>query len=172
MKTRLSQVRAAGFDVHARLLSALFALMVLAMLANSAKAQVRYVLSGHPTRSQSLIVTEAYSTGNVVYYTAPTSYYSGTYAEEYVPGDSYLYDYVNRAPALTPEPVWRSMFPGLRARIAAERREFGVNGQSAREAIYFRAIEARRRQQAAAAAAAAQTSTTTSNSAPVILLSE
>src|SRR5205807_611402 len=24
----------------------------------------------------------------------------------------YLFDYVNRASALTPEPVWRSMFPG------------------------------------------------------------
>jgi len=58
----------------------------------------------------------------------------------YGPQRYYLYDYVNRPNPLTPEPVWRDMFPGLRGRIEAERRSFGVSGQSGREALYWREL--------------------------------
>ena len=58
--------------------------------------------------------------------------------ERYALPQYYLYDYVNRANPLTPEPAWRSMFPGLEARIISERRQFGVSGQSGREFLYWR----------------------------------
>jgi len=50
----------------------------------------------------------------------------------------YYYDPVNRAYPLTPEPVWRSIFPGIRARVQAEVREFGVPGITEQELRYWR----------------------------------
>ena len=55
-------------------------------------------------------------------------------AEEVVP--YYFYDYVNKPFPIYPEPIWRQMFPSLYQRIEAERRAFGVPGQSARELDY------------------------------------
>lgn len=62
------------------------------------------------------------------------------YSYDGTPPRYYLYDYVNRPNPLTPEPIWRDMFPGLRGRIQAERRAFGVSGQSGREALYWREL--------------------------------
>lgn len=61
----------------------------------------------------------------------------------------YLYDYMNRPYTLTPEPIWRQIFPGVPARIEAERRAFGVPGQTAREVQYY--INAYRKQRATVA---------------------
>ncbi|HEX4086343.1 MAG TPA: hypothetical protein VHY22_15620 [Chthoniobacteraceae bacterium] len=54
------------------------------------------------------------------------------------PSFYYYYDPVNRAYPLTPEPVWRAMFPGIHARMQAEIREFGVPGITADELAYWR----------------------------------
>jgi len=45
----------------------------------------------------------------------------------------YLLDPVNRRSSLTPELVWRSMFPSIQERITNEQRVFGVGGQAERE---------------------------------------
>lgn len=53
-----------------------------------------------------------------------------------VPEPYYFYDYINKPYPLYPEPIWRQMFPGIYARIEAEKRAFGVPGQSAKELDY------------------------------------
>ncbi|MHA3772544.1 hypothetical protein ACXR0O_13495 [Verrucomicrobiota bacterium sgz303538] len=55
-----------------------------------------------------------------------------------VPSRAYTYDAVNRRSSLTPEPVWRSMFPGIRERMSVEERTLGVPGDSEYEARYWR----------------------------------
>lgn len=56
------------------------------------------------------------------------------------PGYYYYYDPVNRSYPLTPEPIWRAMFPGIRGRLQAEVREFGTPGVTAGELAYWRAL--------------------------------
>jgi len=55
-------------------------------------------------------------------------------------GRAYFIDPVNRRSSLTPEPVWRSMFPGISSRIRNEERVFGRRAQADRELRYWRRI--------------------------------
>ena len=71
--------------------------------------------------------------------------YFSSHGEE-APAPYYFYDYVNKPFPHYPEPIWRQMFPSLYERIEAERRAFGVPGQSARELEYH--IRAWRQQRA------------------------
>jgi hypothetical protein len=52
----------------------------------------------------------------------------------------YLLDEVNRRSSLTPDPVWRSMFPSTPERITIEERHFGVGGQAAQELRYWQSF--------------------------------
>jgi hypothetical protein len=97
--------------------------------AMSAHAQFSYGFGYLPERYviiRSYPVVETYRYSDVEDYSPQPTYY--------------LYDYVNRASALTPEPVWRNMFPGIRDRMEAEMRMFGTVGQSAGEVNYHRAF--------------------------------
>lgn len=72
------------------------------------------------------------------------SAYNG-YPAEQAPAGFYFYDYLNRPYPFTPDPIWRQMFRGMQERIEAERRVFGVPGQSAVELEYYiRAYQQRR----------------------------
>src|SRR5438128_10591148 len=55
------------------------------------------------------------------------------YPIQSAPGYFYFYDPVNRPFAFTPEPIWRAMFPGIKARISTEELILGVPGQAAKE---------------------------------------
>ena len=117
-------------SMSARLPRGFFALAGLVVVsAGSAQAQFRTYIGYAPQRY-------------VIVQRQP-AYYHRVYAGDSYPGDYQLYDVVNRPNPLTPEPVWREMFPGIRRRIVAERREFGVDGQSGRELRYWRRYEQR-----------------------------
>lgn len=76
---------------------------------------------------------------------ADTEKYSGNanmdspnrWMPEMAASNYYFYDYVNHPYPFTPEPIWRQMFRGMRERIEAEERVFGVPGQSAVELEYY-----------------------------------
>lgn len=55
-------------------------------------------------------------------------------------GSLYFYDFINRPYPFTPEPIWRTMFMGMRDRIALEEHTLGVPGQAAREYLYYRSF--------------------------------
>lgn len=67
-------------------------------------------------------------TGYEEYYPAPR--------ERVVPPE-YSPDPVNRRSSLTPEPVWRSMFPSIDERAAVEERTFGVPTETEYERRYW-----------------------------------
>ena len=50
---------------------------------------------------------------------------------------AYETDPVNRRSSLTPEPVWRSMFPSIDERAAVEERTFGVPTETQYERRYW-----------------------------------
>lgn len=68
-------------------------------------------------------------------------YYEGQYYRipefKFELDSPYLLDEVNRRSSLTPEPVWRGMFPGVQDRITIEQRSFGIGGQAERELRYW-----------------------------------
>ncbi|MEA3187692.1 MAG: hypothetical protein QOD99_1522 [Chthoniobacter sp.] len=98
--------------------------LVFLSVVTAAHAQFQYYVGYPPARY-------------VVIHRQPMSY--DAYEDRsYGAPDACLYDYVNRANRLTPEPVWREMFPGIHARIAAERRQFGISGEARREQLYWR----------------------------------
>src|SRR5947209_3532196 len=85
-----------------KLAGGVIALFLCCIAATSARAQFTYWTGYVPERY-------------VIIQTVPVNDVDSAY--EYSPQPVYyLYDYVNRASALTPEPIWRSMFPGAASR--------------------------------------------------------
>ena len=107
------------------------AAMMLAMGLVIPRASAQWVIPSYP-RSYS----NSYDQGPP----PPPDYTANRvpYAISANPAYYYYYDPVNRAYPLTPEPIWRSMFPGIHARMQAEIREFGVPGITEQELAYWR----------------------------------
>ncbi len=55
-------------------------------------------------------------------------------------GRAYFIDPVNRRSSLTPEPVWREMFPGIHRRMEIEAQVYGRPGRVERELRYWRRV--------------------------------